>query len=618
MKLGQLKPFQESAVNKLLAIYATSTPEIGASAMLIGKPGSGKTFIAGELIERLIPQLSKHPYFAISRYKILYVTAAAVVNQTRTELLRRFNISPIQLKVISYSSLIAQEGKEFWTKVYPPNYDPEDPDCIERMGRILPEYEWTPFISPAFIILDESQRTRKNTSAAFRCIKGSTRLSNIPFLLMSGTPFQSAMEAETFARAINLLGEARKCGEYLPIAMKATTPYHPAEIEGRGMKQFLKHADHAIVRIPNIRTKFKNHLKIQLVDFLTPEEKAYYDKAFEDYIKQCIACKKSTVFGRKAKLVAQNKFRQRAEIIKADLLAKLMHEQRELGFSPMVACEFQTTIVKAVIILINKYGYKRDDIAIIWGGASRFTALKKQYTSDEIYALFTKALAAPESLTEEDKEAIEEIHKQIEQTGMDVIEELQDPTLRLGPQDDLARDAEIARFQSGKAQFCFYTFKKGSVGLSLHHCVDYFETKPETYRPKKGTSPEDMQWEYVKDGSPVPYKPNPRAVILSPTWNAIEWVQAIGRAHRLTSLSDTVQCGIYYRNTIEEKVAEIAAPKLRSLAVVAASKDAWMDAIDGIELDELLGKGEVSNNIVTLSEYINDELTELEQAGEER
>jgi hypothetical protein len=83
-------------------------------------------------------------------------------------------------------------------------------------------------------------------------------------------------------------------------------------------------------------------------------------------------------------------------------------------------------------------------------------------------------------------------------------------------------------------------------------------------------------------------------------------------------LSDTIQCGIYYRGTIEEKVAHIAAPKLKSLAVVAASKDAWMDAIDEIELEGLLGQGEIGGGTKTLQELISDELIELEQEGDER
>lgn len=617
MKLGSLKPFQKSATEKVLTITRQFNPDLGSACLLIGKPGSGKTFIAGEVIEQILPLLEeKHPYFPLSNIKILYVTAAAVVTKTKRDL-ERFNIDPRYVKVTSYSSIIANDGKAFWNKTYPEDYDPNDEELVERLGKIPPSFEWIPFMCPRVIILDESQRTRKDSSAAYRCLKGATHLKDIIFILMSGTPFQSVMEAEIFARAANVRG-CRGAQSFYDIAINITGGIDPYSYSTIAMQRLMKEVDHLIVRIPNIRTKYKNHLKIQLVDFLNEEEKAEYDRAFEDYIKECIARRKNTNFGRKAKLVSQNKFRQRAEIIKARLLANHMHDQRKQGYAPMVACEYQTTIVKAVIILINEFGYKRDDIAIIWGGGSKFTALKRQYTSEEIYSLFTKALVAPDSLTESEKDDIDEINKQIEQTGMNLVDELQDPTLRLGPQSDQQRDEEISRFQSGKANMAFFTFKAGSVGLSLHHCVDYFEMQPEVYMPRKGTQPEDMDWVYRSTGESVPYKPCPRRVMVSPTWNAIEWVQAIGRAHRLTSLSDTIQCGIYYRGTIEEKVAMIAAPKLKSLAVVAASKDAWMDAIDEIELEGLLGQGEIGGGTKTLQELISDELIELEQEGEER
>lgn len=623
MKLGKLKPFQESAVSKILPILKSSSPNEGKAAMLIGKPGSGKTFIAGEIIEQLLPWLEKnHPYYKISRIPILYVTAAAVVRQTQDELLNRFNIPALKIKVISYSSLISNEGSIFCKKVYPEGYDPTNEEHLERMGRIPADFEWIPFVSPLLIVLDESQRTRKSTSAAYRCIKGAIFNTSTMFLFMSGTPFQTPMEAETFGRAVNLRQEARRVKEFNRIAYAITAPNDPYSLSPAGMKKFMDAVDHAVIRLPNIRTKFHNHLKIQLVDFLNHQEKEEYDRAFEDYVKQCIACRKSTNFGRKAKLVAQNKFRQRAEAIKAKLIAKIIHEQRQQGFAPTLACEYQTTIVKVVIELVKTYGYKRDDIAIIWGGGQKFTALKKQYTPEEIYTIFAKALSAPEELSDSEKDDIDEIHKQIEQTGMDIVEDLQDPTLRLGPQSDEMREEEKQCFQSGKAQICLYTFKTGSVGLSLHHCVDYFETRPLTYRCKAGTEPEDMEWEYVKTGLPVPYKPLPRRSLLSPTWDAIEWIQAIGRPHRLTSLSDTIQCGLYYRGTIEEKVAMIAAPKLKNMAVVVAQKDAWMDAIDISELEALMKEQGTQHNIggitQTIGDMVSEEVIELEQEGEER
>src|SRR6185369_16354832 len=117
--------------------------------------------------------------------------------------------------------------------------------------------------------------------------------------------------------------------------------------------------------------------------------------------------------------------------------------------------------------------------------------------------------------------------------------------LDLGPQDYVKRQVEIDRFQAGSSDYCLFNFKSGGVGLSLHHS-DELTTIKVRRKPHSG-------YAYVEDIPSIPTKP--RLTYLTPTFSAIELVQGLGRAARITSLSDTRQILLFYKHTIEEKVA---------------------------------------------------------------
>jgi superfamily II DNA or RNA helicase len=64
---------------------------------------------------------------------------------------------------------------------------------------------------------------------------------------------------------------------------------------------------------------------------------------------------------------------------------------------------------------------------------------------------------------------------------------------------------------------------------------------------------------------------------LPPTWSAIELVQLLGRAHRINSRSTTHQDIIWYRDTIEEYVAEKVQRKMKSLKEIVSKRETWLD-----------------------------------------
>jgi len=115
-----------------------------------------------------------------------------------------------------------------------------------------------------------------------------------------------------------------------------------------------------------------------------------------------------------------------------------------------------------------------------------------------------------------------------------------------------------------------FTFKAGGVGLSLHHTDEQTEFK--CRRKKNG-------WVYVEDIPLVPTRQ--RYTISSTTFSAIELVQGLGRAPRLTSLSHTRQRIVFYRNTIEERVHGMVSLALRCLRKVVRTQEDWESAIVG-------------------------------------
>lgn len=119
----------------------------------------------------------------------------------------------------------------------------------------------------------------------------------------------------------------------------------------------------------------------------------------------------------------------------------------------------------------------------------------------------------------------------------------------VGGQNQYVRQSNIDKFQRGDTDFCLLTLKSGGAGLSLHHEREYPKARP-------------------------------RYCILPPTWSAIELVQVLGRAHRITSISTTRQDIIWYRETIEENVALRVQHRMRSMKEIVSKREVWTDLFD--------------------------------------
>jgi hypothetical protein len=100
-----------------------------------------------------------------------------------------------------------------------------------------------------------------------------------------------------------------------------------------------------------------------------------------------------------------------------------------------------------------------------------------------------------------------------------------------GGQELEVRDKNISDFQENKCKVIICNIKAGSTGLSLH----------------------DLNGKY------------PRVSLISPTWNSIELVQALGRIHRAGGKSKSLQRIIYCANTVEDKISDKIKLKLNNI-----------------------------------------------------
>lgn len=101
-----------------------------------------------------------------------------------------------------------------------------------------------------------------------------------------------------------------------------------------------------------------------------------------------------------------------------------------------------------------------------------------------------------------------------------------EPAVLWGGQRD--RDAQIARFQSNQTRVCVAQIGAGGVGVDLHD--------------------EDGRF--------------PRAALICPTYSAQDLIQALGRVHRATAKSKSIQRIIYAAGTLEEDICAAVSAKL--------------------------------------------------------
>lgn len=548
--------FQTPAVKKLLDGILKNKYH---GQLLRAEGGAGKTYIIGAVDARLKEFCVGKTF---SPWAKAYITRASIVEQTKRVLEKQFTIDTVnETQVINIEQLRSSFGELMVRS-----------ETIVERGEEHIKWKWRPNLHPTILYLDECQAVKNTDSQQSQILQAFNDISAETYQIhFSATPFMRVCEAKCFAVSTRLkfkMGNItyELSNETWPMFSKMVAhPAEPEEYSPAAIERLMVYLEPYVVDVKNVRSQFHAINKVEMIDFQTQEERDYYNKAWERYeeIKRKIEGYDLSGTQSRFLILAQfTVFRKAAELCRAPYFAEFAHETVQKGQAACIAVSFKGTIRKWTDILVNKFGVSRDDIMLVWGGGKTVKS-KKQKAKENV-----TNNAELQKILKDAGLGLGDLN--LEYVADYIDDEIEDPALRLGTQSMKERQKEVDRYQCGKARYGAFTFKAGGVGLSLHHTDEF--TKEKVRRKKNGYAIEE-------DIPKIPTRQ--RVGLLGPTFSAIEMAQGLWRLPRITSLSDTSQSLIFYRGTIEERVAAITSLKLRCLRKVVRNRESWEDIIVG-------------------------------------
>lgn len=523
------------------------------SQCLIAATGAGKTFISGAVLRRLIDNdFHKDKTYGVTNY--LYVTKSSVVEKTKRDLRNHFGIHhPNDVEVVNIEQLRSRAG-QLWiqrkTKI--------------EYGEEVEYWEWKPLLSPCVIVWDECQVLKNDSSTQHKIATAYSKLPNVTQLFVSATPFARVSEAKALCLSLRLdispygfpEGTILTENNWLSFA-NFVAQGDPTDYNESAVERLMKIIDPFVIRVKGVRWQFNAINNVEIIDFQSPDEAKEYTEAWNKYLAKKAKLEESITDNPLFQLWIETAiFLAAAENCKRFIYAERMVRDVNNGYAAVLAVKQKKTLINVVKILNEKYGVPRDKISLVWGGGQTQLTAKQKL---KMKVLENKELFEKSGITMEDM-MLNEVEERI-------VEDLPEH-LRLGSQAKDERQREIDRFQRGQSLFCIYTLKAGGAGLSLHHTDEMVKEK--VRRKESGYAVEE-------DIPKIPTRP--RKATITPTWSAIELVQAIGRCPRLTSLSNTIQTMLFYRDTVEEQQSQVVMHKLKCLGKVVRQRESWTDLV---------------------------------------
>lgn len=336
---------------------------VGRSFILGGPTGSGKTYYWGGLI-REIRRLWPDKYSGL----ILFVTDTAVCMQTQDVFKNVFGLDNIL--VCGYPALRATLGTlwiEWKTQVR--NGTPQ----------LIPVWETSENTGICAIFGDEMQNL-KNSDSEQSTIMRSAANAGYLMALSSATPFSKAAHLRTPALIMRPLIQLRKGGPVIRLdevqypAWLNTISDKPEQWHAPDMKRACHALQHHMIQFGPIRYAHLFKIRQIVLPFSCPEHAAIYNKAFAEYQELRIRADRDPLVGFAAVLVALAKFLQKAELLRAEYLAKSAYEcvnSRKRPINAIVAVGFKDTLYIVKELLLTKYKVPEDQISMIFGGQSK-------------------------------------------------------------------------------------------------------------------------------------------------------------------------------------------------------------------------------------------------------
>lgn len=556
--------FQKKAISQG---YRKIVIEKKPGILILSGTGSGKTLMQDGLIRRLI-DADYHEGKTFSHIPYLVITKATIVEQHKRVLKKWFNINPVEdMEVMNIEQLRSSKGA-LWVK--------EEVKIVE--GEEVSNWIWKKNTHPCVVFFDESQGAKNTGSTQSKIMCSYSEIpKNACLVSISATPFTRVSEAKCFAistkRSLDHLGFPKGtvlCNDTWPTYAKymadpmATGKGKPTDYNEAAVARLMADLEDYVVRVKGVRPQFDAENSVEFIDFETPQKRAFYEAAWERFLAELAKLKKAELDDGAPSgnyiFTILLKFAMAAELCHADHFAKDMYDCVQRGKAAVFGGKFKQTHREVVRLLVYKYGVSRDLISMVWGGGQT-QLTKKQKAKNKIKSMEGKLAEADidvnEMLTDLNLEDVEDREIVVE-----------DPILRLGPQDADGRQRNIDDFQSGKTHYMLFTYKAGGVGLSLPHTDEMTEFKCRR-KPSGYVIEEDIP--------KVPTRQ--RETFLTLTYNAIELVQGVGRVPRINSLSRTRQRAFGYKGTIEVDIGTIVSQKLRCLSSIVKMRESWQDVI---------------------------------------
>ena len=514
--------------------------------LLRAPPGIGKTYILGSVIKNFIEQGYINKLKCISPWPIIYITKATVVDQTKAVLKEDFGIDTVNtVHVVNIELLRTKFGKNFVKDVVK----------VEN-GESYIDFEWNEWLIPCLIIWDESQGIARADAMQTRIANAVNNVKRIVYQIdASATPFSRVIETKHFTCSTRIKWdfggdepEFITNNNFSDFARQIASPHDPEVYSEFAIKQYMDFIGERIVEVKDIKLKYKSFITTKRLHFKTQEESDKYQKAWAHYQekKAKIESDESLSEGqsRFMQLAQFTIFRQTCEEIRAPHIAEFVVDTWNAGEAPAVAFAFKRTGTAVYRILVEQYGWKREDVSFIWGGATESLNAKAKLAKKIKDAGLSEKLEGLGISMEDLGIDIAEIHEKTnEQYEFEKLHNL----LTQKPEH---RESERLRFQRQDSRCLMYSYKSGGVGLSAHHERKYINA-----RPRRG--------------------------IFTPIYSEKEITQGLARLPRITSISDTYSVIAYYGNTIEDDVLARVIMKLKCARHVSRGSDSWIDVVTG-------------------------------------
>ena len=149
--------------------------------------GVGKTYIYGKVAK----EMWHRKWFygkTFSPWPMLIITKASIVEQTRRVMLNDFGLAENQFKVLNYDALRSSKGLD--TVI---NWEYKVSDGVRKKI-----FNWKLGIEPIYIVVDECQSAKNETSQQSEIIQTMATITNpnVKILFSSATPFTRISEAK--------------------------------------------------------------------------------------------------------------------------------------------------------------------------------------------------------------------------------------------------------------------------------------------------------------------------------------------------------------------------------------------------------------------------------------